>query len=708
MPRQSAAWYVAAGVLLLAATIGHAKGLVPVAGTYVPFTVSPTCKAGGFVHLESRLSERLDATADIKVHNGSFVDSSGQRVRLFGTNITRNMAFPPRDRGRAYAGCLEKLGFNIVRFLGIDRAGQRDSIWLEDLKQFDAEVLDRFDWFVAELRRRGIRIWLTLHATREYAGTAPLPGFPGLLFRRGLDNFVEKYVREQKVFARMLLTHRNPYSGFTYAEDPFVTVVEINNESALSAIPFNRITALPDEFKSRLETRWQDCLLTRIRSLPAELPLTLDKAVQRDTTREEFSRFLSSIELNYAQEMTAFLRRELAVRSNVVVTQSTSGGALGLLRSATAGDFTDAHAYWDHPVFNGKPFSQTEWTISHRRMSGNVEESPLLAKLLMRRVAGRPYTVSEYDHAAPSQYAAEGLPMLASFASFQDWDGILQYAYHTHGPAAGGQIGNWFELGTHPGKFVFAPIASLVFRGALVPPAQSLRIPVSMDELVRIYARHGSQSIGELGALQRWGLCRRVELQATEQAPPISHTVSKLGPVPRCLEPLHWESIEDGWSLYTAVAPAVRIATGRLQGKAIGLGDVTLRIDRARNGFATFGIVAMDGKPLKQSKKMLIAIVGDVQNSSTEWNTELSSVVNVWGNGPTLAEVVEGAISMPGRVAVFSLDGDGFPLQQIPTAYRDGRSVLRLQARNKTIWYAVTRRTSDRHNGEAQQPYAGR
>jgi hypothetical protein len=89
-------------------------------------------------------------------------------------------------------------------------------------------------------------------------------------------------------------------------------------------------------------------------------------------------------------------------------------------------DFVDMHAYWQHPNFPGRPWDSANWNIRNTPM---VEDKAggNLARLGIYRVAGKAYTVSEYDHPVPSHYAAEMFPMMASFAAAQDWDGLFQF-----------------------------------------------------------------------------------------------------------------------------------------------------------------------------------------------------------------------------------------------------------------------------------------
>ncbi len=48
-----------------------------------------------------------------------------------------------------------------------------------------------------------------------------------------IDRISPAFIEDQIAFARELLTHVNPHTGSSYAEDPAVVIVEINNENGL-------------------------------------------------------------------------------------------------------------------------------------------------------------------------------------------------------------------------------------------------------------------------------------------------------------------------------------------------------------------------------------------------------------------------------------------------------------------------------------------
>ena len=75
-----------------------------------------------------------------------------------------------------------------------------------------------------------------------------------------------------------------------------------------------------------------------------------------------------------------------------------------------------------------------------------------LRDLAEYRVAGKPYSVSEYNHPAPNDYRAEMLPELATFAAFQDWDMIYLFDYGDYGAGAPtDKINGYFGISQRPG-----------------------------------------------------------------------------------------------------------------------------------------------------------------------------------------------------------------------------------------------------------------
>lgn len=199
---------------------------------------------------------------------GHFIESkTKQRVRFLGTNITAKMAFPSKSDADAVAARLAKLGINIVRFHHLQNNWDLDGgmIWKRDqiYKEIDPGQLDRLDYFVYALKKKGIYSNINLQTTRNYL---PEMGFPASVndikfdFAKKIDKLDERMIQLQKEYARQLIGRTNPYTGLRYAEDPAVMVVEINNENSLVGWPGESpgagLKSLPEPFLGDVKAKW--------------------------------------------------------------------------------------------------------------------------------------------------------------------------------------------------------------------------------------------------------------------------------------------------------------------------------------------------------------------------------------------------------------------------------------------------------------------
>ena len=70
---------------------------------------------GGIVDLSYLNGEPISGPGFVAVADGHFVDASGHRLRLFGTNITGDSCFPDEDVAPRLAQRLRQYGFNCLR-----------------------------------------------------------------------------------------------------------------------------------------------------------------------------------------------------------------------------------------------------------------------------------------------------------------------------------------------------------------------------------------------------------------------------------------------------------------------------------------------------------------------------------------------------------------------------------------------------------------
>ena len=85
---------------------------------------------------------------------------------------------------------------------------------------------------MAELKKRGIYVDLNLNVGRSYRAGDSVPDFDRIRWAKGMTLYDPRLIALQKEYARMLLTHVNPYTGLAYRDEPAMAIVEILNENA--------------------------------------------------------------------------------------------------------------------------------------------------------------------------------------------------------------------------------------------------------------------------------------------------------------------------------------------------------------------------------------------------------------------------------------------------------------------------------------------
>lgn len=831
---------------------------------YFPFWIDPFDTSATFTDMSILNPAPAGADGRAVIHDGHFYDANGNRLRLLGSNLTFEGAFPDKHEAESLAAHMRKLGMNVIRFHHIDTSTAPRGLWLPEQSGFDPEQLGRLDWLIYQLKQHGIYTNLNLHVSRTYPGTPE--GTPRAFhYGKGVDNFYPDFIQMQREYARALLTHENPYTKTTYAKEPAVLVVELNNENALTGYNAATLRTLPEPFLGDLTRQWQEWLAAKYANTEAlrakwdeareplgenmlrnanfangsqgwvneqnngakmeieavtesgrqalrvdtlsqgreswnlqlhqvsldleegapytlgfaakaDSPCTLDTGVRLDqapwsncglsvrpelttewqdysytfkargvvpdhcrvsfnfqnrigtfwfadvslkrggliglpegqaledgtvalptdnagdAAREDFLGFLQDTEEAYVRGMIAFLKDDLGVEAFVCDTQASYGGVFGMRREALLSDFVDMHSYWQHPHFPGTPWDGANWTIGNTSMVAS-ESGGTLPRLAGFRNADLPYTISEYDHPAPNDHAVELFPMFASFAAFQNWDGIYQFNYLSRGidPDVEHRLTGYFELWSHPGKLAFLPVAAVMFRmNGVAADADPRVFNISQNNLPHLVAT-GSKATGhpeDWGAL---GLTEAIAYRLVDGDPTALDLPELTPPYASNTGEIRWLPTDPEGAVYKVNAPSVRAAVGFIGGRDITLGDVTIRITEAENDWACVAVAALDGKPIVESARVLVVAAGRTENTNMEWNDTRTSVSNRWGTAPVLAEGIAGTVTLPGTVKLTALDETGAPKQDIDAAPASGSIELTIGPQFKTLWYGATR-----------------
>jgi len=422
------------------------------------------------------------------------------------------------------------------------------------------------------------------------------------------------------------------------------------------------------------------------------VPLRADAGTPAATL--DYWTFLVETERGVTSSIMNFLRRDLGVVVPICDTQAGYGQAAGVLREAALSDFIDEHAYWEHPQFPGRGWDPGNWRIPNTDQVA-VDWGGVIEDLALRRVDGKPFTVSEYNIPTPSDHAAPTLPMLSALAAFQDWDAVYAYTYlDFRREWASDHFLGFFDFAGHPGKLVFAPAAALAFRLGLVEPGREpVTVTLPRDAAASLLARRaaGLRNVWEnAGVALGTVSVRRMQIRIAEPGSPLA----AMGTVPIGATRIS-DTGEITWRpgkedrMFTVEAPGFRMAAGTIPGREFRLGDVAVAAGKAANASACLAIVALDGKPISGSSRVLVTLAARVENQSMGWNADRTSVGRNWGHGPTIAEKVTATLTLPGRGwKAEVLDGAGNPVGRL--AIEGSRVALNAKP-PYSLWFLLTR-----------------
>jgi len=662
-------------------------------GALRPFAMNHRHAGSSPVDLSFLLDAPAGKSGFIRVQGGHFVKGDGSRIRFWGVHLTDwspgSVLLPPKEDIPMWANSLARFGVNCVRLHFLDLASPRGIIdgTKDDSRSFDPQQLDRLDFLVSELKNRGIYVDLNLNVGRSYKAGDGVRDYDKIRWGKGLILYDPRLIELQKEYARQLLTHLNPYTRSEYRNEPAVAIVEIDNENGIG-VGFHAPT---EYYQEELTKDYNDWLRhSPGAAAAAGAPVPLLKGSEVATAPEERYRsevsFFMCIEDRYYREMNRFLKTDIGVKVPVIGTADHSHYSSGypMLTSLLQLDALDGHVYWEHPEL--PPPLNTPMV--------NDPLHSTVVQLSRTAFAGKPYTVTETNHPFPNEWASEGIPIVAAYGSFQDWDAILTYTFEPK-RAADRQpyVGDPFDISLDPVKMTEFAAGALIFERGDVSRAR--------DFVERTYSREQVLDSRRLPSSEVPYFTPGFPL-----ALPLEHGVrirSLDGPatvnpsVPGSPDAIVSDNGQLSWSGWTAKHGVVTIDTGRTQalvgflksGKQ--LKNLAAEID---NDFASVTLTSLDSKGLSEAAKMLLTAGSRVANTGMKWNPEHTKVVNQ-GGSPSLIEPVTGKIvlrDLQGAkgVSVTALDGSGCPLGAKIQAQRAGDGWSFAIGDPVTTWYVVS------------------
>jgi len=692
-----------------------------------PFPIDWRTETSSAVDLSFLLAAPAGKDGFVRIEDGHLAEGNGRRLRIWGVNVSSAAAMPSKQSASLVAARLARLGVNGVRFHFFDRTapcGIIDST-RDDTRALDAEQLDRLDFLVAELKKRGIYTNLNLNVARIYKAGDGVRDHELLGFAKALTYFDRRLIELQKEYARALLTHRNPYTGNEYRDEPAVAIVELVNENSLvEAWVNNRLlgknttknpgtwTDIPASYEQELTRRYNAWLSERLSAeqlaefataagvSPGEPIPRLrreDLAAAPQTRLLTEATFYMEIERHYFEDMMRYLRRELGLKSLLVGSADHAHHRTGYPHVAATSllDVVDGHVYWQHPNYTRDP--KTRRTTGFRIGNSPMVDDPLhstVVQLARTAVAGKPYTVSEVNHPFPSEFACEGIPILAAYSALQDWDGIFWYTLAHRDPAVyENRIAGHFDLLMDPVKMSQLAAGALIFlRGDVQAARQTIGRSYSRGQVIDSIRLDWSESpMFTPGFSPAIPLLHATRIDSLDGPPSGPFESPSVDPIRSDTGELVWHHKEKGRGLVTIETARSQALIGFCGGSDRRLENLAVRTGVA---FCAITLGSLDGKPIATSDRLLLTTAARVANAGMRFDPDRHTLED-WGRSEVCIEPVTGTVTLcnlTGAKALTAqlLDGTGRPLgPPIPATEADGGWSIPTGS-PPTTWYLIS------------------
>jgi len=609
-----------------------------------------------------------------------------------------------RDEKKLAARFLAKHGVNMVRQHTVTHAVGL----LSEAGEFDARKLDEWDWFVAELGKHGIYSTWSVNYPHHQAFIQEHE-YPPELFaelekdRRGVAkagdmvNFMRELQDVQYKYIKALLTHVNPYTGKTYANDPTLAVLEIQNEScafwhgALNAMRKGEMPAHAKIVRSRFfewarkkygtkgdlleawgqwdaRDDWENGELALMGAYHLGSKGPLYEYAGQTARAGDFIQFLTEMQREFYKRREKEMR-ELGFKGVTVTTAWRSGGPAAdaaNLYCDTACDMIDRHNYFGGGA-GGHVITEGEIsTDSHLLKPGSG-----LLGLGMLQVGKRPFSVTEWSMMPPNEFKLEAAPLMAFYGfGLQGWDA----SYHFNG--FGNRIGDgWHNLS----KYVtFTPHYMGQFP-ALAFAVRNGHVKEGDVAAARITQRDGLFSgIDPLKQDFTGGGHDIKTIKSALEAPTEALAVGRVtidfaegeNRIPALTE--FWDEDKKvirsntgqlvwdyGRGVVRLLGPKTQAIVGNARGSSFDLDGVRVSV---KTDFVSIICTPLDNTDLLESRHILITAMARDKQTGTEYSADRRRLLTV-GGPPLLMEPVQATFEFKGSdvTEVNALDIYGVP-----------------------------------------------
>ncbi len=586
-----------------------------------------------------------------------FENNPQKRLRLFGVNLCFGANRIKKEFAERFAEELLRRGYNAVRFHHAD-GGMTERI--NSKLCLKADALDRMDYLLAALKKRGIYVTIDFYTSREWKDKKITPS----LFKAMIP-VSEELMADWKEYVRLWLTHQNPYTGMTWGEDPVIVCANLVNEDYIAKYwNINRET-------QRLYRSLFDDWKKKNGYLNAE-------AAEKDP---RFIQFLQELQQKEYSEMKRFVREEL--KSKILLTSSNFEYTPLQTELRSRFDLVDNHLYHDHPSFIKKAWG---FPKKYHQQPAIARFARLPALMMPTRIFGLPFLVTEYNYCYPNQYRSEAGPLIGSYAALQDWDGLFRFAW-SHDPRSIYQVRamHGFDIVGDPVSQLTDRITAVLFlRGDVSAANTKIAGMIGPQNFTPEFSNYFSQDFMKLGLISQIGTVWNTRHKDVDYF--LTDVARHLGKIPKKTVAEKWNtalrqgvaSSETNEIILNSKFPQSLIVTSPYSE------SITANSGRGGKGkflkaenlssFQTISVLSLDGKKLENSASLLLLHLTNKNNSNMKMSQD-AKIIYEQGSLPYLLQRGTADISLNSgnHFQIHALNADGKPLGSVRGTVKNGK-----------------------------------
>ncbi len=519
---------------------------------------------------------------------------------------------------------------------------------------------------------------------------------------------------------RLYLNRVNPYTGQRYAEMPVFATWELANENhTVAYLLEGRFEKWPPVYQQILQKRWNQWLTEKYTDraglLKAWGQLNDDEDPAGNTVQpaptykqvkdypeprgRDFVRFVQHLFISATQQREAMARScaptGVGINAAPIAANTHADLNMHAQYASSVGDFASVAVYQtpyttqtDKPHYPWRPIST---------------ERPYFYNLNFQTIAGKPFTVYEHSFFRPYPYRAEWTPALMLLGAGLGWDSFYTYVFGQPWAICDGQTSDLsflskrlaipadtthrgYTSGFHHGNdevlMASTALSAQAFINGIAPNREKTHVTFGRDAIDNLRYRHYSpggpaapvpdreMSGGETEWYNMPNLYRKFMHTSVRKQLTLAFDPQQDAPIAIKGELMDMTELNDEDRATLNASPDItwdpkneRIILDTPHSKII-VGFIRngytfkdgIKLGPINRDFAFFGIASRDGKPIAQSRDLILTLVSTSANTGYKFDPKkikgstlghINGVVDR-GTAPVIVDRVAGRIDLQG------------------------------------------------------------